>query len=123
MPHHGHNAVSKVTLDIICVTAFGYESNSLTNPHNALKVAYEELMNLQSGMITYFPLLLTSRNSLTLRQRARPKYSRLFCPYVHPRYTRLFHIGMELPPPALVTVSANHMCAPLVRSCRLHPGR
>src|SRR5882762_113661 len=66
MPHHGHNAVSKVTLDIICATAFGYESNSLTNPHNALTRAYEDLINRQSGMIVYSPLLLTSRNSLTL---------------------------------------------------------
>jgi hypothetical protein len=42
-------SVSKVTLDIICITAFGYESDSLHNPHNELAQAYENLVNLQSG--------------------------------------------------------------------------
>ncbi|KAI0059660.1 cytochrome P450 [Artomyces pyxidatus] len=35
--------MSKVTLDIICDTAFGYKSNSLLNPHNELTEAYAEL--------------------------------------------------------------------------------
>jgi len=42
-------AVSKVTLDIICETAFGYKADSLHNPHNELAVAYETLIDLQSG--------------------------------------------------------------------------
>jgi hypothetical protein len=41
--------VSKVTLDIICVSAFGYETDSLHNPHNELAEAYEELIRLQTG--------------------------------------------------------------------------
>ncbi|KIK58654.1 hypothetical protein GYMLUDRAFT_694329 [Collybiopsis luxurians FD-317 M1] len=41
--------MSKVTLDIICETAFGYRTDSLHNPHNELAEAYEHLVNLQSG--------------------------------------------------------------------------
>lgn len=46
---HMYDWMSKVTLDIICETAFGYKCNSLLDPHNELAVAYEELINLQSG--------------------------------------------------------------------------
>ncbi len=41
--------VGKVTLDIICSTAFGYSTDSLRNPHNELAEAYEGLIKLQSG--------------------------------------------------------------------------
>ncbi|KAF5344892.1 hypothetical protein D9758_011593 [Tetrapyrgos nigripes] len=41
--------MSKVTLDIICLSAFGYETDSLHNPHNELAEAYEELIKLQTG--------------------------------------------------------------------------
>ncbi|KIM92040.1 hypothetical protein PILCRDRAFT_109612 [Piloderma croceum F 1598] len=41
--------MSKVTLDIICKTAFDYESDSLHNPYNELAQAYESMINLQSG--------------------------------------------------------------------------
>ncbi|KDQ54866.1 hypothetical protein JAAARDRAFT_181568 [Jaapia argillacea MUCL 33604] len=41
--------MSKVTLDIICETAFGYKTNSLRDPHNELAEAYEHLIGLQSG--------------------------------------------------------------------------
>ncbi|GLB37392.1 putative cytochrome p450 [Lyophyllum shimeji] len=41
--------MSKVTLDIICETAFGYRTDSLHNPHNELAEAYEKLLNMQSG--------------------------------------------------------------------------
>lgn len=41
--------VSKVTLDIICETAFGYKADSLHNPCNELAEAYELLLGLQSG--------------------------------------------------------------------------
>jgi hypothetical protein len=41
--------VSKVTLDIICETAFGYKADSLHDPHNPLANAYEDLLSLQSG--------------------------------------------------------------------------
>lgn len=43
--------MSKVTLDIICQTAFGYKADSLHNPHNELAEAYEELLDLQTGEV------------------------------------------------------------------------
>ncbi|KAF4596220.1 hypothetical protein EYR40_008095 [Pleurotus pulmonarius] len=46
---HMYEWMSKVTLDIICETAFGYKTDSLNNPHNALSEAYEDLLSLQSG--------------------------------------------------------------------------
>ncbi|EGO03799.1 hypothetical protein SERLA73DRAFT_69628 [Serpula lacrymans var. lacrymans S7.3] len=63
--------MSKVTLDIICETAFGYKPDSLHNPHNELAEAYENLIDLQSGpniarfillvIIPGFPYLLASQ--------------------------------------------------------------
>lgn len=41
--------VSKVTLDIVCLTAFGYNTDSLHNPDNELADAYHNLLSLQSG--------------------------------------------------------------------------
>ncbi|KAJ7593064.1 cytochrome P450 [Mycena floridula] len=41
--------MSKVTLDIICATAFGYKSDSLNDSHNELAEAYEALLGQQSG--------------------------------------------------------------------------
>ena len=41
--------MSKVTLDIICLTAFGYDTDCLHNPENELAAAYHALINLQSG--------------------------------------------------------------------------
>ncbi|KAJ3986707.1 cytochrome P450 [Lentinula detonsa] len=41
--------MSKVTLDIICLTGLGYEADSLRNPHNELANAYEDLISLQTG--------------------------------------------------------------------------
>ncbi|KAJ6495383.1 cytochrome P450 [Mycena sanguinolenta] len=41
--------MGKVTLDIICDTAFGYKTDCLHNPHNELAVAFEQLLQLQSG--------------------------------------------------------------------------
>jgi len=41
--------VSKVTLDIICSTAFSYDANSLHDPHNELAFAYEKIISLQNG--------------------------------------------------------------------------
>jgi cytochrome P450 len=41
--------VGKVTLDIICDTAFGYKTDCLHNPANELAVAFEQLLDLQSG--------------------------------------------------------------------------
>ncbi|KAI0042708.1 cytochrome P450 [Auriscalpium vulgare] len=42
--------MSKVALDMICETAFGYDSNSLLNPQNELAKAYKDLLELQSGI-------------------------------------------------------------------------
>ena len=47
-------AVSKVTLDIICLTAFGYEVDSLHNPNSELADAYHQLLDLQSGESVYY---------------------------------------------------------------------
>lgn len=47
--------VSKVTLDIICETAFGYHADSLHNPHNELAHAYDRLLSLQSGKNDFIP--------------------------------------------------------------------
>ncbi|KAJ7314915.1 cytochrome P450 [Mycena albidolilacea] len=41
--------MGKVALDIICDTAFGYKTDCLHNPHNELAVAFEQLLQLQSG--------------------------------------------------------------------------
>nr|GAT53818.1 predicted protein [Mycena chlorophos] len=41
--------MGKVTLDIICETAFGYKTDCLHDPHNELAVAFEKLLDLQSG--------------------------------------------------------------------------
>jgi len=47
-------------LDIICLAAFGYDSNSLEDPDNELAHAYEELIKLQSGHnIARFILVLS----------------------------------------------------------------
>ncbi|THU80948.1 cytochrome P450 [Dendrothele bispora CBS 962.96] len=52
--------MSKVTLDIICLSAFGYETDSLHNPHNELAEAYEELIKLQTGYnLTLFIVILS----------------------------------------------------------------
>lgn len=42
--------VCKVTLDIICETAFGYKTDCLHNPSNELAVAFESIASLQSGV-------------------------------------------------------------------------
>ncbi|KAF8640723.1 hypothetical protein AX17_000375 [Amanita inopinata Kibby_2008] len=57
---HVYEWMSKVTLDIICETGFGYKADSLHNPDNELAIAYEKLVNLQSGpnMARFILLLL-----------------------------------------------------------------
>ncbi|KAG6821440.1 hypothetical protein H0H93_010164 [Arthromyces matolae] len=51
--------VSKVTLDIICETAFGYKTDSLHDPHNELAEAYEQLIGLQSGWGAKIALIMS----------------------------------------------------------------
>ncbi|KAF8707323.1 hypothetical protein AX14_013617 [Amanita brunnescens Koide BX004] len=67
---HIYEWMSKVTLDIICETAFGYETGSLHDPENELAVAYERLLSLEDAwnmekfilllLIPGFPKLMTS---------------------------------------------------------------
>ncbi|KAJ7624701.1 cytochrome P450 [Roridomyces roridus] len=52
--------MSKVTLDIICDTAFGYKPDCLHHPHNELAVAFEDLSGLQSGSDIILLACLTS---------------------------------------------------------------
>ncbi|KAI0041379.1 cytochrome P450 [Auriscalpium vulgare] len=42
--------MSKITLDVICATGFGYYPNSLLNPDDELTDAYDDLIGLQSGL-------------------------------------------------------------------------
>lgn len=41
--------VSKVTFDIMCETVFGYKADSLHNPENEFKVAYDRIVSLQDS--------------------------------------------------------------------------
>jgi len=47
---HMYDLMSRVTLDIICLAAFGYRTDSLHNPSNELASAYHNLISLQSGL-------------------------------------------------------------------------
>ncbi|TFK73628.1 cytochrome P450 [Pluteus cervinus] len=61
--------LSKVTLDIICETAFGYQPDSLHNPHNELAEAYEQILSLQSGPnIARFILFISIPGAMKLLQ-------------------------------------------------------
>ncbi|KIJ32712.1 hypothetical protein M422DRAFT_35753 [Sphaerobolus stellatus SS14] len=44
-----YNWMSKVTLDVICATAFGYHPDSVHNDNNELASAYHTLLDMQSG--------------------------------------------------------------------------
>ncbi|KAM6491116.1 Cytochrome P450 [Amanita muscaria] len=46
---HLYEYMSKATLDIICLTGFGYKADSLHNPHNELAEAYKGRTIAQSG--------------------------------------------------------------------------
>ncbi|KAJ3563859.1 hypothetical protein NP233_g8666 [Leucocoprinus birnbaumii] len=69
--------MSKVTLDIICNTAFAYDSNSLHDPHNELADTYEKIIALQNGPNSAWLIALVStpgfmwymRSSLAWRTR------------------------------------------------------
>ena len=41
--------VNKALLDIICLTAFGYDANSVNNPDNELASAYHQVTSMQNG--------------------------------------------------------------------------
>lgn len=43
-------SASRISLDIICATAFDYYPDSVHQPDNELATAYRRLLGLQSGM-------------------------------------------------------------------------
>ncbi|KAK0217926.1 cytochrome P450 [Armillaria fumosa] len=81
--------LSKVTLDIICETAFGYHADSLNNPHDELAEAYETLLNLQTGQNMFrfvFAMTLPGgprflSSDFAYKYRAVFKYTRFFAPF------------------------------------------
>lgn len=81
--------LSKVTLDIICETAFGYHADSLNNPHDELAEAYETLLNLQTGQNMFrfvFAMTLPGgprflSSDFAYKYRAFFKYTRFFAPF------------------------------------------
>ncbi|KAK0467030.1 cytochrome P450 [Desarmillaria tabescens] len=81
--------LSKVTLDIICETAFGYHADSLNNPHDELAEAYERLLNLQTGQNMFrfvFAMTLPGgprflSSDFAYRYRAFFEYTRFFAPF------------------------------------------
>lgn len=81
--------LSKVTLDIICETAFGYHADSLNNPHDELAEAYEILLNLQTGQNMFrfvFAMSLPGgprflSSEFAYKYRAFFKYTRFFAPF------------------------------------------
>ncbi|KAJ7204593.1 cytochrome P450 [Mycena rebaudengoi] len=97
---HVYEWMGKVTLDIICATAFGYETDCLHNPGNELAVAYEHLVALQSGpniaklifviSIPGLPHLLSSE--WLFRHRAALARMPLFGPGLAPLVTSMHTI-------------------------------
>jgi hypothetical protein len=88
-------AVSKVTLDIICETAFGYNADSLHDPHNELAEAYEQLLALQSGMQITYPV--SDRPwciDLVSFPRSEPREN--CCMDVHSRWTEVHYVRLGL---------------------------
>ncbi|KAK0501298.1 cytochrome P450 [Armillaria luteobubalina] len=81
--------LSKVTLDIICETAFGYHADSLNNPHDGLAEAYETLLNLQTGQNMFrfvFAMTLPGgprflSSDFAYKYRAVFKYTGFFAPF------------------------------------------
>jgi cytochrome P450 len=71
--------VSKVTLDIICDTAFGYTSDSLRNPDNELTHAYETLLSLQSGrnLVRFTAVVSIPFMAAAINSRFGPTVARL----------------------------------------------
>ncbi|PBK99440.1 cytochrome P450 [Armillaria gallica] len=81
--------LSKVTLDIICETAFGYHADSLNNPHDELAEAYDTLLSLQTGQNMFrfvFAMALPGgprflSSDFAYNYRAVFKYTRFFAPF------------------------------------------
>ncbi|KAK0238889.1 cytochrome P450 [Armillaria nabsnona] len=81
--------LSKVTLDIICETAFGYHADSLNNPHDELAEAYDTLLNLQTGQNMFrfvFAMALPGgprflSSDFAYKYRAVFKYTGFFAPF------------------------------------------
>ncbi|KIJ40533.1 hypothetical protein M422DRAFT_173588, partial [Sphaerobolus stellatus SS14] len=74
-----HGWSSKVTLDIICATAFGYHPDSVNKDDNELASAYHDLINLQTGrnMALYTFLMMIPGVAKFIRTRFAHKYCKL----------------------------------------------
>ena len=91
--------MSKVTLDIICETAFGYNADSLHNPDNELAHAYEDLLSLQSGISACFSCVGATELIDDLRVQSCQIYT---CCFLTWRAT-VYRIGLRLQIPSLVS--------------------
>ncbi|KIJ40525.1 hypothetical protein M422DRAFT_256491 [Sphaerobolus stellatus SS14] len=71
--------ISKVTLDIICATAFGYHPDSVHKDDNELSSAYHGLINLQTGqnMVLFAILMMIPGFPKFIRTRFAHKYRKL----------------------------------------------
>ena len=80
--------VGKVTLDIISLTAFGYKTDCLHDPHNELAQAYEVLVGMQSGR---FPAIFFVRlfNAIDRVQHAQTS-----CIHEHPLRIQTINVGL-----------------------------
>ena len=94
--------VSKVTLDIICETAFGYQTDSLHNPDNELAEAYHKLTSLQTG--NSYP----SSFRMVPRIPPRTKYGSFHCRPLDARCHENVPFRMGLQPSSLVRQVRSH---------------
>lgn len=121
--HDDGKTVSKVTLDIICDTAFGYKSNSLRDPHNELTEAYHNLLELENGKISFilpiFSLILIPRSDLVwygavwnaVRLIRRPEYLDVHGARVYPRHAMVLELAMGVQIQEPILTPQSHRCA------------
>ncbi|KAJ3923545.1 cytochrome P450 [Lentinula edodes] len=108
--------MSKVTLDIICLTGLGYEADSLRNPHNELAQAYEELISLQTGRNLAQLIVILSIPGMSAFLRSRFAWRRrkllakipLLCMVSFSYRTRIHFIVLIIVARAAILVDAMH---------------
>lgn len=98
--------MSKVTLDIICATSFGYHTDSLHNPHNELAEAYEHLVGLQSGTPSSDKGSYMSSKHLSYR----PKYCDVDPNYGDSWHAKVPSVGTS-PPVSFAFYSHQNSCS------------
>lgn len=88
---HMYEWMSKVTLDIICETAFGYRTDSLHNPHNELAEAYEHLVNMQDGrMLARFIALVSIPSAAKfIQSECAYRMRKVLAKFVQPQFETL----------------------------------